>query len=60
MAPERAIFVNSMYAYNEKTKRFGFATPKTSEEWRGEEGLRNASAQHDWANALYRYMFENK
>ena len=56
--PERAIFVNSMYAYNEKTKRFGFATPKMSEEWRGEEGLENAKAQHDWADALYRYMFE--
>jgi len=58
IAPERAIFVNSMYAYNKKTKRFGFATPKTSEEWRGEEGLTNASAQYDWADAMYRYMFK--
>ncbi|MEA3354716.1 MAG: FAD/NAD(P)-binding oxidoreductase [Campylobacterota bacterium] len=57
--PERAIFVNSQYAYNKKTKRFGFATPKTSEEWRGEEGLTNAKAQHDWADAMYRSMFEN-
>ena len=58
MNPERAIFVNSMYAYNEKTKRFGFATPKMSEVWKGQEGLDNAKAQYDWANALYRYMFE--
>jgi sulfide dehydrogenase [flavocytochrome c] flavoprotein subunit len=56
-SPERAIFVNSMYAYNQKTKRFGFATPKTSEVWRGKEGLTNAKAQHDWANAMYKYMF---
>jgi len=55
--PERAIFVNSMYAYNDKTKRFGFATPKTSEVWKGQEGLRNATAQHEWAVAMYRYMF---
>ncbi|MEA1983232.1 MAG: NAD(P)/FAD-dependent oxidoreductase, partial [Campylobacterota bacterium] len=57
MNPERAIFVNSMYAYNEKKKRFGFATPKTSEVWKGQEGLVNAKAQHDWANAMYKYMF---
>ncbi|MEA3290590.1 MAG: FAD/NAD(P)-binding oxidoreductase [Campylobacterota bacterium] len=56
--PERAIFVNSQYAYNKKTKRFGFATPKTSEEWRGQEGLINAKAQYDWADAMFRSMFE--
>ncbi len=56
--PERAIFVNSQYAYNKKTKRFGFATPKTSEVWKGKEGLENAKAQHNWANAIYKYMFE--
>ena len=44
MAPERAIFVNSMYAYNEKTKRFGFATPKMSEVWKGEEGERECKS----------------
>ncbi len=59
MSPERAIFVNSMYAYNEKKKRFGFATPKTSEVWKGKEGLTNAKAQYDWADAMYKYMFEN-
>jgi hypothetical protein len=56
--PERAIFVNSMYAYDPKKKSFGFATPKTSEVWKGKEGLDNAKAQYDWANAMYRDMFE--
>ena len=58
MSPERAIFVNSMYAYNKKTKRFGFATPKMSEVWKGKEGLENAKAQYHWADALYKTMFE--
>ena len=57
--PERAIFVNSQYAYNEKKKTFGFATPKMSEVWKGNEGLENAKAQYDWADALYSYMFKN-
>ncbi len=56
--PQRAIFVNSQYAYNKKNKTFGFATPKTSEVWKGSEGLENASAQHDWADAMYKYMFK--
>lgn len=56
--PEQAIFVNSQYAYNKKSKSFGFATPKTSEVWKGNEGLENAKAQHDWADAMYRYMFK--
>ncbi len=56
--PERAIFINSQYSYNNKTKKFGFATPKTSEVWKGNEGLINAKAQHDWADAMYRYMFK--
>ncbi len=56
--PERAIFVNSQYAYNKKRKTFGFATAKTSEVWKGNEGLINAKAQHDWADAMYRYMFK--
>ena len=57
-SPERAIFVNSQYAYNKETKKFGFATPKTSEVWKGEEGLTNAKAQYDWAAAMFKYMFE--
>ena len=59
MSPERAIFVNSMYAYDAKKKRFGFATPKTSEVWKAKEGLENAKAQYNWANAMYRYMFKS-
>ena len=56
--PERAIFVNSTYAYNKKTKRFGFATPKTSEIWKGKEGLENASSQYHWADAMFTNMFK--
>ncbi|MEA3383326.1 MAG: FAD/NAD(P)-binding oxidoreductase [Campylobacterota bacterium] len=59
MKPERAIFVHSMYAYNEKTKRFGFATPKMSEVWKGEEGVLNAKSQHAWADGMYKNMFES-
>lgn len=56
--PERAIVVHSTYAYNKKTKKFGFATPKFSEVWAGQEGLDNANAQYEWAKALYIDMFE--
>ncbi len=57
MSPERAIFVNSQYAYDKEKKTFGFATPKMSEVWKGDEGLSNAKAQHAWADALYFDMF---
>lgn len=57
MNPEQAIYVNSMYAYDKKTKSFGFATPKMSEVWKGKEGRDNASAQHDWADAMFTTMF---
>jgi NADH dehydrogenase FAD-containing subunit len=57
ISPERAIFVNSSYAYNKKTKRFGFATPKMSEVWKGEEGIINGQAQHAWADGSYKYLF---
>jgi len=56
--PERAIVVNSQYAYDKKTKRFRFDTPKTSEVWKGKQGLVNAKAQHDWADAMFRIMFQ--
>ena len=56
--PEQAIFINSQYSYNKKSKTFGFATPKTSEVWKGNEGLENAKAQYNWADAMYKYMFK--
>ena len=51
--------MNSQYAYNKKTKRFGFATPKMSEVWKAKEGLTNAKAQHDWADAMFTNMFKS-
>jgi len=56
--PERAIVVNTQYAYNKKTNRFRFDTPKTNEIWKGKQGLINAKAQHDWADAMFRIMFQ--
>jgi len=55
--PERGIFIHSEYAYDKKTKRFGFATPVTDEIWQGEEGRNNAKNVYGWAKALYTDMF---
>ena len=55
--PERAIYIHSEYAYNNKTKRFGFATPVSSENWKSKDGLDNAKALYDWADNLYVDMF---
>lgn len=57
--PERAIYVHSEYAYNEKKKSFSFATPITSEVWKGKEGLDNAQGLYDWADALFADMFKS-
>jgi len=55
--PERAIFIHSEYAYNSKTKAFSFATPVTSEVWKGQEGLNNAKSLYGWADSLFVDMF---
>ncbi len=55
--PERAIYIHSEYAYNKQTKRFGFATPVSSENWSGKDGLDNAKGLYDWADTLYVDMF---
>jgi NADH dehydrogenase FAD-containing subunit len=55
--PERAIYIHSEYAYNSKTKRFGFATPVSSENWSGKDGIDNAKGLYDWADTLYVDMF---
>ena len=57
VAPERGIFIHSEYAYNAKRKQFEFATPVTSEVWKGKEGLDNAKGLYDWADSLYVDMF---
>lgn len=55
--PEHAIYIHSEYAYDKKKNSFGFATPITSEVWKGKEGLDNAKGLYDWANSMYIDMF---
>jgi len=54
---ERGIFIHSEYAYNQKTKRFGFATPVTNEIWQGKIGIDNGKYVYRWAKAIYTDMF---
>lgn len=56
--PEKAILVHTNYKINEKTNMFEFDTPKTNEIWKGKQGLDNAKAQYDWAQAMFKTMFE--
>ena len=56
--PERAIFIHSAYAYNKKKNSFSFATPISSENWGGKDGLDNANGLYDWANSLFIDMFQ--
>ena len=55
--PERAIFIHSEYAYDKEKKTFSFATPISSEKWKGQDGLDNAKGLYDWANSLFIDMF---
>jgi NADH dehydrogenase FAD-containing subunit len=55
--PERGIFIHSEYAYNKKAGQFEFATPVTDEIWKGKHGEQNAASAYDWAEAMYRDMF---
>jgi NADH dehydrogenase FAD-containing subunit len=57
--PERGIFIHSEYAYDKKQKNFYFATPVSSEEWRGQVGLDNGKNVYGWAKAMYVDMFGN-
>lgn len=55
--PTHAISVNAGYAYNEKTKSFGFANAATNEIWKGKTGTNNGKALYEWAKGMYRDMF---
>ena len=55
--PERAIFIHSEYAYDVKKKSFGFATPISSENWKGKDGLDNAKGLYSWADSIFVDMF---
>lgn len=54
--PTLAISVNAGYAYNEKTKAFGFANAATNEIWKGKTGENNGKALFEWAKGMYRDM----
>lgn len=56
--PEHAIFIHSEYAYDKKKNSFGFATPITSENWKGKDGLENAKGLYSWANSMFIDMFK--
>jgi hypothetical protein len=55
--PERGIFIHSEYAFDAKTKRFGFATPISDEVWKGKRGLENGQNVYGWAEACYIDLF---
>jgi len=56
IAPERAIYIYSQYAYNKTDSTFNFASTSASEDWL-KDGEINANSIYDWANALYADMF---
>lgn len=56
IAPERAIYIYTQYAYNKTDETFDFASTSSSENWL-KDGAVNASSIYDWATALYADMF---
>ena len=56
IAPERAIYIYTQYAYNKTDATFSFASTSSSEDWL-KDGEVNANSIHDWATALYADMF---
>jgi sulfide dehydrogenase [flavocytochrome c] flavoprotein chain len=55
--PLKAVSVNAEYAYNEKTKSFGFANAGTMENWNSKEGLMAGKGLLEWGKGLYRDFF---
>lgn len=55
--PLRAISVNAGYAWNEKSKSFGFANASTMEKWQGKDGENAGRGLIEWASGMYRDMF---
>ncbi len=56
IAPEKAIYIYTQYAYNKKDATFSFAETISSEDWH-KNGTVNANSVYDWATALYNDMF---
>ena len=57
IAPEKAIYIYTQYAYNKTDATFSFASTSSSENWK-KDGRVNADSIYDWATALYADMFE--
>ncbi len=59
IAPERAIYIYSQYAYNKADASFSFDSTSDSENW-VKDGATNSDSVYRWASALYTDMFTNK
>ncbi|WP_373001730.1 FAD-dependent oxidoreductase [Sulfurimonas sp.] len=57
IAPERAIYIYTQYAYNKTDSTFNFASTSSSEDWL-KDGEVNANSIYDWVTALYADMFK--
>ncbi|OIP55632.1 MAG: twin-arginine translocation pathway signal protein [Helicobacteraceae bacterium CG2_30_36_10] len=56
IAPERAIYIYTQYAYNKTDSTFKFTSTSSSENWL-KDGAVNADSNRAWATALYMDMF---
>jgi len=56
IAPEKAIYIYTQYAYNKIDTTFSFASTSSSENWK-KDGRVNADSIYSWATALYADMF---
>ena len=54
--PEHAISVRAEYEFKGK-KLAGFTNVDLSQEWRGKTGINNGKALNEWANGMFRDMF---
>ena len=56
IAPEKAIYIYTEYAYDKKDETFAFSNTTSSEDWK-KDGTVNADSIKEWATALYDDMF---
>jgi NADH dehydrogenase FAD-containing subunit len=57
IAPQKAIYIYSEYAYNKNDETFSFNNTSGSEDW-NKYGAVNADSVYNWADALYADMFQ--
>ncbi len=58
IAPEKAIYIYTQYAYKKSDKSFSFDSTSGSEDWK-KDGETNAKSLYNWADALYTDMFNS-